>query len=387
MLPGMEFMIYLDNSATTRPLDEVCSAMDEMMRKEWGNPSSMHSLGLDAEKQMNACRKELASILSCDPQEMIFTSCGTESTNTVLKGFKDAYPRAGNHIITSAGEHQATLETCRYLEKNGVEVDYLPLNKGGTVDLDELVKKIRPETSLISLIHVNNETGAILDVAKLVQYRSRFFPDVKIHLDCVQSYGKLRERIGRLGIDYASISAHKIHGPKGTGLLYCRKSSKLSPLIHGGGQQQNLRSGTENLAGITGLTLASREAYRNMDENYTRVSELKQLFLEELAQKNLRFYNNSPDQGSPYILNLSFPGVKAQPLLHMLESLGVFVSTVSACSSKKQVRSYVLTAMGVPSDLAQSAIRFSFSRMNHAEEIKQAAVAVEEAVRLLIPIK
>ena len=377
-------MIYLDNSSTTKPLDEVCLAIDHANRLDWSNPASMHQLGHLVEKKINNCKKELAGLLACETSEITFSSCGTESTNTVLKGFWEAYPRAGRHMITSAGEHHATLETCRYLEKKGIEVDYIPLNIEGSVDFDLLIKKIRPETSIISLIHVNNETGAILDVARLVQIKNQLCPKALLHLDCVQSFGKIDAKIGRLGVDYTSVSGHKIHGPKGIGILYHKKSAKISPLIHGGGQQQGLRSGTENLPLIEGMVLATKLSYSEIEESYKKVCELKNLLLDEFKKYKFGFRINSPSEGSPYILNVSFPGVKAQTLLHTLESLGVYVSTLSACSSRKQKISHVLLAMGIEPEIAKSSIRISFSRFNTKNEIIQAARIIDEAVRKLV---
>ncbi len=380
-------MIYLDNSSTTKPLEEVCRIMDQSMRQEWGNPASIHQLGHLAEKQIHECRKELAGVLACDPQEIVFTSCGTESTNMVLKGFWDAYPRAGRHMITSMGEHKATSETCRYLQNKGVEVDYLPLNPDGTIDLDPLQNRIKPETSLLSFIHVNNETGAVLDVGRLIRIRDQYCPKAMIHLDCVQSFGKQKDRIGKLGVEYASISAHKIHGPKGIGLLYHRKTAKIAPLIHGGGQQTNLRSGTENLPSIKGLVAAAKDAYADIDSNYEKVSDLGGLLLTEMKKAGICFQRISPTNGSPYILSLSFPGIKGETLLHTLESMGVYVSTQSACSSKKQRVSPILLAMGIEPQIAESSIRISFDRFNSTDEMIQAAKIIEEAILFLHPHK
>lgn len=380
-------MIYLDNSSTTKPLDEVCLAMDQSMRYEWGNPASIHQMGHLAEKQIKECKKELAEIFVCDPQEILFTSCGTESTNMALKGFWDAYPRAGKHMITSMGEHKATSETCRYLQQKGIEVGFIPLRHDGTIDLDQFQLQVKPETSLLSFIHVNNETGAILDVARLIKMRNQYCPDARIHLDCVQSFGKHRDRIGKLGVDYASISAHKIHGPKGIGILYHRKSAKVFPLIHGGGQQQELRSGTENLPSIQGMTVAARAAYAKIDASYQNTVELKALFLAELEKRAIRFQPISPLEGSPYILTLSFPGIKGETLLHTLESRGVYVSTQSACSSRKQHTSPILLAMGIEPKVAESSIRFSFDRFNTKEEMAQTAAIMKEAIAFLHPDK
>lgn len=378
-------MIYLDNSSTTKPLEEVCLVMDQSMRQDWGNPSSIHQLGHSVEKQIKECKKELSEILACDPTEILFTSCGSESTNMALKGFWDAYPRAGRHMITSMGEHKATSETCHYLQTKGIEVDFIPLNQDGTINLEQLPQKIRPDTSLLSFIHVNNETGAILDTAKLVQIRNQYCPKAMIHLDCVQSFGKLKDKIGRMGIEYASISAHKIHGPKGIGILYHKKSAKVSPLIHGGGQQLTLRSGTENLPLVKGLTVAAKKAYNDIDFKYSYVIELKRTLLSELDKLEIEYQSISSPESIPYILNLSFPGIKAETFLHTLESLGVYVSTQSACASRNKKTSPVLVAMGVIQSVAESSIRISFCRFNTIEEMIETAQIIKNAIILLNP--
>jgi cysteine desulfurase len=373
-------MIYLDNSSTTKPLEEVCRIMDHSMREEWGNPSSIHQLGHLAEKQIKACKKKLAEALACDPQEILITSCGTESINTNLKGFWEAYPRAGRHMVTSMGEHKATTETCRYLQKKGVRVDFLPLNTDGTIRLDRLQDVIRPDTSLLSFLHVNNETGAVLDTKELLRLRNQLCPNAMIHLDCIQSFGKLPEKIGRLGVEYASVSAHKIHGPKGIGLLYHRKSAKIAPLIHGGGQQDAMRSGTENLPSIQGFAAAAHEACKEIDSTYRRITGLNQLLRSELTRLQIPFIHYSAEAASPYIFNAAFPGIRGETLLHTLESRGVYVSTQSACSSRNQKVSPVLLAMGIEAKDAECSIRISFCRFNTEDEILQAAKIIKEAI-------
>ncbi len=378
-------MIYFDNSSTTTPLKEVCDSMDYSMRNYWGNPSSLHKLGIEAEKDMKSSKKVLALAIGCEPGEIVFTSCGSEAINMILKGFWQSYPRNGKHIITSAGEHLATLETVKYLMTLGIKVDFLPLDEFGNIKFAELENLVTPQTSLISLIDVNNETGAKLDVDSLIKLRNRYCPAALIHLDCVQSFCKSKIRIAQTGVDYISISAHKINGPKGIGALYHKKTAKVFPLIHGGGQQNSLRSGTENIALIKAMAIAAKAAYKDVVESFDKVSSIKNTLLEEFSKNDIEYVLNSPKDGSPYILNVSFPGIKAETLLHTFEISGLYVSTVSACSSKKQKISHVLEAMGVDEKIARSAIRFSFSRFNTQEEAVLAAKIVKDALLLLSP--
>jgi cysteine desulfurase len=376
-------MIYLDNAATTKPSESACNEIARVLASNWANPSSVHSIGHRAEKEVEHCKTKFAECLRCSSDRIVFTSCATESINTVLKGFWKAYPRSGRHIITSVTEHMATLETCRYLEKNGIEVTYLPVDGNGNISIAELEKSLRKGTSLFSFTHVNSETGTILNIDELVAFRDRICPEVKIHLDCVQSFGKLPVDIAKTGVDYFSISSHKIHGPKGIGLIYFGPNSKIFPLIHGGGQQKALRSGTVDLASISGFCAASVEAFSKIDHSLVLITTLKQALLTELNNRKIKYVCNSPAEASPYIVNISFPGAKSEVLIRVLGESEIYVSASSACSTKKKKLSYVLSAMNIKDEFVQSAIRISFCRNNTLEEVATFCQKIDDALKIL----
>lgn len=326
-----------------------------------------------AERKQREALDTISRILSCSREELIFTSCGSESVNTAIRGYVHANPRFGKHIISTRTEHKATLETLAYLEESGYEVTYLGVGKNGLPDLHQLEESIRPDTSLISLTHVNNETGVILPVREITQIRDRKNPKTRIHLDCVQSLGKLPIRLTSMGIDLASFSGHKIHAVKGVGMLYIKKGCRIHPLIYGGGQQRGLRSGTEStfLSGAMALSLSQAE--KDRENSLTRVTILKKNLLEGL--KDLKPVVLSPEDALPYVVNLSFPSFEAETMLHALEELDIFVSTVSACSSKQKKISYVLLEMGTDRKIAQNAVRISFSRFTTEEEVRSVCQA------------
>lgn len=327
----------------------------------------MHRLGYFAEKKQKAALDILSGILACSRDELIFTSCGSESVNTAIRGYLHANPRAGKHIISTRTEHKASLETLNFLALAGYEVTYLPVGRDGLPDLTELEKSIRPDTALITFTHVNNETGAVLPVDQVTAIRSRNNPKTRIHLDCVQSFGKLPIRFSQMGIDMASFSGHKIHAVKGIGLLYVRKGCRISPLILGGGQQNGLRSGTESSYLSGALALALFMAEKDREKALSRVTILKKELLEGVS--DLHPVIISPADSLPYVVNLSFPDFKAETMLHALEDQDIFISTVSACSSKQNKVSYVLLEMGIGKSIAQNAVRISFSRFTTEEEV------------------
>lgn len=376
-------MIYLDNAATTKPSENACNEMTRVMTSNWANPSSVHALGHRSEKEVEYCKTKFGECIGCSSDRIVFTSCATESINTVLKGFWKAYPRSGRHMITSVTEHMATLETCRYLEKNGIEVTYLPVDGNGNVLIAELEKALRKDTSLFSFTHVNSETGTVLNIDELVTFRDKNCPEVKIHLDCVQSFGKLPVDIVKSGVDYFSVSSHKIHGPKGIGLIYFGTNSKIFPLIHGGGQQKALRSGTVDVSSISGFCAATVEAFSKIDQSLTLATSLKQSLLTELEKRNIKFVCNSPADASPFIVNLSFPGAKSEVLIRVLGESEIYVSASSACSTKKKKLSYVLSSMNIRDEYVQSAIRISFCRNNTLEEIATFCEKIDDALKMM----
>jgi cysteine desulfurase len=376
--------IYLDNSATTRPFDEVTEYMETINKKMYGNPSSLHSKGLEAEKLIKKARKTIARSIDSDPREIFFTSGGTESNNLAIRGYLNANPRKGKHVITTRIEHPSVLEACKYLESKGYDIDYLDIDKGGILDVEMLKSKIRDDTALISVMAVNNETGAIQPLREIVKIKNQVKRDVVIHTDAVQAYGKIEILPAKMGIDMITMSSHKINGPKGAGALYVRRGVRIMPIIFGGGQESLMRSGTENVPGICGFGLSSQMTFEKMKENSIKVGKLKEMFIEKLRNASFACKIISPEISSPYILNAAFAGVKAEVLLHHLEEKNIFVSTGSACSSKKNLHSHVLKAMGLNTCDIESAIRFSFSSCNTEDDIIDTAEALSNILPQII---
>jgi Cysteine sulfinate desulfinase/cysteine desulfurase and related enzymes len=372
--------IYLDNSATTKPYDDVIEYIAEISKNFYGNPSSLHSMGIEAERKVNKAREAIAKSLGTMPKQVFFTSGGTESNNLAIKGYLEANPRKGKHIITTAIEHPSVIEVFKYLEKLGYKVDYIGVDSNGRILMNELKAKINTETALVSIMLVNNETGSIQPIKEASSIVKSINPQTIIHTDAVQAFGKITISPGKSGIDLMSVSSHKIHGPKGIGALYVSENVKLKPLFSGGGQESLLRSGTENVPGICGFGLAVENTYGMLDINFEYVEKLKNTFIEGLEKCTFDYRINSSKLSSPYILNISFEGLKSEVLLHHLEEGKIFVSAGSACSSRKRTRSHVLQAMCMPDPLIDSAIRFSFSSFNNEEEIKTTISALQEIV-------
>ncbi|MHB1453562.1 MAG: cysteine desulfurase family protein [Saccharofermentanales bacterium] len=379
-------MIYYDNAATTMPFKEAIEAADRSLQTFDGNPSSLHRLGTQAAGSINAARRKVAAALACKEKEIVFTSCATESINTVLKGFRDAYPRLGLNIVTSAAEHKATLECCAYLEKQGAKVTYLMPGIDGSISNEQLSNACDTGTSLITFLHVNNETGAISDLQSIVRIRNLQCPDARIHIDAVQSFTKIPFHPSRTGIDFASFSAHKINGLKGVGAIFVSEKGRIAPLLHGGGQEHSLRSGTENVPAIAGFGAAAEISSTGLPMNLERTALIRNTFIQNLTDRGIVFIVNSPENGSPYILNLSFPGVMPEVLLHALEADALYISTASACSSKNARTSYVLKSMGIREETAKYAVRLSFGVGNTTEEAVRAAEIFYNAL-LRIPRK
>lgn len=374
----MDKEIYLDNSATTRAYDEVIEYMNDINKNTYGNPSSMHSKGIEAERHVKNARERIARSLKADVKEIYFTSGGTESNNLAIRGYLDANPRAGKHIITTKIEHPSILEVYKHLAENGFSVDYLNVNKDGNIDVQELKEKINEGTSLISIILVNNEIGSIQPIEDIVRVKSSMKKDIALHVDAVQAYGKIGLSPAKSGIDLMTVSSHKIHGPKGIGALYVKKGIKIKPIILGGGQESAIRSGTENVPGICGFGLASEIINNRIDENWQKVSSIKESFIEKLNKYIVDFRVASPAAALPHILNISFGNVKAEVLLHHLEERKIYVSTGSACSSRKNVHSHVLSAIGMNSKEIEGAIRLSFSSFNTLDEVDYTVEAIKD---------
>jgi cysteine desulfurase len=374
--------VYLDNSATTKPYQEVIDETLKYMGAHYGNPSSLHRMGVNAEKAMKEARKSIAASLGAKEEEVFFTSGGTEADNTALFGAAQARKRRGNKIITSQIEHPAVLESCRKLEESGFRVEYTPVDGNGVIDLEALESKLDEQTILISVMHVNNEVGSIQPISEIIDLKNKIGgkmgTEILFHTDAVQSYGK--QPIQLNGIDLMSVSGHKIHGPKGVGALFVRKGLNVQPYLFGGGQERGMRSGTENVPAAAGFGVAAEISRRNLTKRIESMKKVK-TFLEEGIRSeisDIRF--NSTDSGSPSILNVSFLGVRGEVLLHTLEQSEIYVSTGSACSSRKKGQSHVLKAMGLTDREIEGAIRFSFSEFNTAEEIEYVLDRLKEAV-------
>ena len=369
--------IYLDNSATTKPLPEVARLVYETLSGEetFGNPGSLHRLGVLAEKDLNDSYEKIAKLLSCKKEELYFTSCGSESVNTSILGYMHQNPRAGKKIISTRTEHKASLESLEKLAKEGYEVVYIPVCSDGKPDLDALSDAIDENTALLTFTHVNNETGSILPLDEIVALRNKKNRNTKIHLDCVQSLGKLPIALSRMGIDMASFSGHKIQALKGFGLLYIKSGVRVAPLILGGGQQRGMRSGTQSPYLASAFALALEKALEHIDENLEKMTTMRDTFATNL--ENIGAVVLSPSDALPYVLNVSFPSFQSETMLHCLEEKEIYVSTVSACSSKSKKVSYVLTEMGVRREIASNAVRFSFSRFNTMEELDQTIDAMK----------
>lgn len=374
--------IYLDSTATTEPREEVIKDMVETMNKFYGNPSSLHRMGLDAEKRMNNSRKVISGALGVNPDEIYFTSGGTEGNNIAIQGVLKRFVNKNAHVITTEIEHPSVLNTIRSYEGvAGVDISYLGVDEGGQIDLEELRDSLREDTVLVSIMMVNNEVGAIqpiADVSKIIKKKS---PNCYLHVDGVQAFGKMDLNLGQLGVDMFSFSGHKIHGPKGIGGIYLRKGLKLSPLLYGGGQEKGISPGTQNTSGIVGMATALKAMLSSREER-EHITSLKDYLIERVCSSIDEVKVNSPsgEKFTPYMVNLSFPGTRGEIVLHTLESKGIYVSTTSACSSKDKKESHVLKAMGISSEDIEGSIRVSFSYKNTFEEIDAFLAELKEAV-------
>lgn len=375
--------VYFDNSSTTKMSEEVINEVVFGMKNFYGNPSSLHNLGLKSEKKLKECRELLAKSINAKENEIYFNSGGSEGNNSVLKGIL----KTGSHFITTPFEHASILNIIKKLEDNNVKITFLKIDKEGKVDLDHLRESITKDTTLVSIMHVNNETGVIQDLEAIGSIVREKSSRAKFHVDAVQGYGKFSIDVNKMNIDFLTVSAHKFHGPKGIGFIYIKKPNTLSPLIEGGSQEAGARGGTQNIPGIIGMTLAAKIANKNIKQNYKKVFEIKERFIEKL--KSVEDMNiNSPliEQFSPYILNVSFRGVRGEVLLHLLEEAGIYVSTGSACSSKEREKhggSYVLKALELSKDDIQGAIRFSFSNDNNEEEVDYVIDILNKGLKFL----
>ncbi len=381
--------IYLDHNATTPVLPEVIEAMTPYFGGDCGNASSIHSFGRAARVAVERCREKIAESIGCSPEELTFTSGGTESDNLAVKGAAFARMNRGRHIITSAIEHHAVLESCHYLERKGFEVTYLKPDREGTISPDELRRAIRPDTILVSIMHANNEIGTIQEIGEMAAIAHE--KEIVFHTDAVQSTGKIKLHIGELGVDLFSASAHKFYGPKGAGFLYVRKKVKIEPLSHGGSHEFNRRAGTENVPGIVGMAKALELAAASIQTEADRLSKMKEKFIGLIKQRvSDVMILGRQDRCVPNTVSIAFRGVEAESIALGLDLKGIAVSTGSACSSGSMNASHVINALGLPPEYAHGAIRFSFGRSNSIDEIDEIVETVAQEVvrmRTISPIR
>jgi len=386
--------VYLDNSATTRVTESVRDVMVKVLYDDYGNPSSMHRKGVAAEKYMRNAAQIVADSLKVEPKEIIFTSGGTEANNLALIGAAMAYQRRGRHIITSGIEHPSVHQPLLFLKENGYKIDFIPVDGTGKLIKDMLYDAINEETQIVSVMYVNNEIGSVQDIEEIAREIKAIKKDIIFHVDAVQAFGKYRIYPKRMGIDLLSVSGHKIHGPKGSGILYVNDNVKLKPIIFGGGHQRGLRSGTENVPAIAGLGQAVKEIYEDFDKKVNKMYDLKQKFIKEISRLEGVRINGLPAEcgpdyemeyikkTAPHIISVSFEGVRSEVLLHALEDRGIYVSAGSACSSHHPQPSTTLTAIGLPKHLLDSTIRVSISEMTTEDEMEYTV----EQIKDLLPV-
>ena len=372
----------MDHNATTPIRPEVLEAFLPYYQERFANPSSVHAEGQEARVAVEAAREKVAALLGAKPREIIFTGCGTESDNMALRGVLATEAKTGSHIVTTAIEHPAVIETCAYLETRGVEVTYVPVGRSGVIDPDDVAESIRDDTVLVSVMHGNNESGSvqpIAEIAKLVKERAKVF-----HTDAVQTTGKLPIDVEEMNIDLLALSGHKLNAPKGIGALYIREGLTMDALIHGGHQERNRRSGTENVAGIVALGRACELAMSHMEEESAQLRRLRDRLQEGLQERISEVeINGDPQRRLPGTLNMSFRAIGGEPLLINLDLAGVAVSTGSACASGNTDPSHVLQAMGVPKDLIEGSLRFSLGWGNTDEDIDRVIEVLPDIVARL----
>lgn len=377
--------IYLDNSATTRPYPEVIDLTARLMSESYGNPSSMHDLGLAAGQVLADARRQVAAVLGVKDKEIIFTSGGTEANNMAVIGAARRNRNRGDHLVTTAVEHSSVLNCFRQLEQEGFRVDYLAVDSRGVINPEALRALVTGKTTLVSIMHVNNEVGSLQPLAEAGRIIKELSSKAILHVDAVQSFARLPLKVKKWQADLVTCSGHKIHGPRGVGCLWVKPGVQLEPLLYGGGQEKGLRPGTENAAAIAGFGLAAAMTASGQSGKAEQLMAFKLALINRLREKGTNYNLNgpAPEDGAPHILSLSFPGIKAEVLLHSLEARSIYVSAGSACHSRRPEPSHVLEAIGLEERLLKSALRFSFSTMNSETEVIRAADGVAEAVKEL----
>lgn len=380
--------VYFDNAATTKVSEAAATAMMTMLTEDYGNPSSLHGKGLVAEKAVEKSRKIIADQLKVSKTDVYFTSGGTEANNMAFYGIGKAYKRDGDHILVSSIEHPSAKDAAIELSDMGYEVEVIPADGDGYIQVDVVAEMIRPTTVLVSVMHVNNEIGTIQPIESLAKTIKSKNPKTLFHVDGVQSFGKYVLYPSRVGVDLMTISGHKIHGPKGVGAIYVNPKAKILPLIHGGSQQRGLRSGTENVPGIVGLGVAAEEAYLALEERQKTIAQVRTYFIEQVSQHlDDIVFNSDLEKGAYHIVNFRAVGIKSEVLLHTLEEKGIYVSTGSACSSNKKKHSSTLQAMGQDASATDQAVRVSFSKDNTCDDVNYFVKEMAAVVPLLRRIK
>lgn len=377
--------VYLDHAATTPVDEEVLKAMEEFFNKKFGNASSLHSWGREAREALEESREKVAKLINADANEIIFTGSGTESDNLAIKGI--AYKQGKGHIITSRIEHPAVLETCKYLEKKGFDVTYLPVDKYGLVDPKQVEEAIRDDTILISIMHANNEIGTIEPIEEIGKIAKKH--GIPFHTDAVQSVGKIEVDVKKLNVDLLSMSSHKIYGPKGVGALFVKHGTKIEPILHGGGHEHGLRSSTENIAGIVGFAKACELAKKRLHEDAEKMKKLRDKIIKETLKIEESYLTGHPEKRLPNNASFYFKGIEGESLVLMLDAKGIATSTGSACSSKKLQASHVLLAIGIKPEDAHGSLRVTLGRENSEEEIDyflEVLPQVVEELRKISPL-
>lgn len=381
--------VYLDHSATTPVDQEVAALMMMYYTEKYGNPSSVHSYGREAKQALEESRRQVAELLGSTPQEITFTSGGTEADNLAIIGTAEALHKKGKHIITSAVEHHAVLETCEFLEKNGFELTIIPVDSEGMVSVEEVQKAIRPDTILISIMHANNEVGTIQPIAEIGKLAREH--GITFHVDAVQSFGKIPINVKEMNVDLMTVSSHKIYGPKGVGALYVRKGIRITPMAHGGGQEKRRRSGTENTPGIIGFGKASELAGQRMSEEAEHQIALRDKLMNGIVERIEHVKVNGPigSKRLPNNVNVSIRFIEGESLLLSLDMLGIAASSGSACTSGSLDPSHVLLAMGLVHEIAHGSLRFTLGRQNTEEEIDyvlEQLPKIVERLRMMSPL-
>lgn len=376
--------VYLDNSATTRCYDDVAALMTQIMCRDYGNPSSLHMKGVQAENYTRYARETIAKTLKVNEKEIFFTSGGTEADNIALIGGALANHRMGKHLITTAIEHPAVIQTMHHLEEQGFRVTYLPVDGNGCIRLEDLQRAMTKDTILVSIMHTNNEIGSLQPIEEAGRLIKKMNPHTLFHVDAVQGFGKFRIYPKKMNIDLLSASGHKIHGPKGVGFLYINEKAKVKPIIFGGGQQSGMRSGTENVPGAAGMAKAVELVYSDLDAEVDKLYGLKQRFVDGVRRiDNIKINGLTGRDSAPHVVSVSIRGIRSEVLLHALEDKGIYVSAGSACSARKPQPSATLKAIGVEKELLESTLRFSFSIFTTEEEIDYTLQAMYDIIPML----